>query len=180
MSAVAVAQYPRWKRRTAAGVLFFLALWMAYVLFVPNEAKGEGVPIGKPAPDFELKTIDGTSYKLSDLKGKTVMLNFFATWCPSCRAEMPAMEEVYKEYKDKDFIILAVDLNESDLAIRSFTEKFGLTFPIIVDKDDRVSRTYEIVNLPTSYFIDKTGVVRERVLGEMRKEQMRAIIEKIQ
>ena len=179
MSAVA-QRYPRHKRITSVLVLLFFALWTGYVLLMPNAAKGEGIPIGKPAPDFELKTIDGKSYRLSELKGKPVMINFFATWCPSCRAEMPAMVEAYNELKGAGFEILAVNLNESDIAIRTFTEKFQINFPIVVDKDDRISRMYEIVPLPTSYFVDKNGVVQEKWTGEIRKEQLLSLVKKMQ
>jgi peroxiredoxin len=132
----------------------------------------EGIANGTPAPDFELKTTDGQTVKLSDFKGKPVMLNFFATWCPPCRAEMPALQEVYKEYEAQGFVILAVNLNESNLAIQAFRDKLGLTFPIVIDKTDEVSRTYGIVPLPTSYFVGKDGKVVGKWTGEISKEKL--------
>ncbi len=174
-------RYPTWKRLTSATFLTLLAGWFLYVLLWPNQstAAGTGIPIGQAAPDFELQTVDGQVYRLSDLKGKPVMLNFFATWCPPCRAEMPLLEETYKEYKDQGFVIVAINLNEADVAITSFQQKLGLTFPIVVDKSDAVSRAYDIVPLPTSYFVDKNGIVQGLYKGEIRKPQLLELIKKI-
>lgn len=175
-------RYPTYKRVTSAIVLLFAVLWAAYLLLWPNPGSataGIGIPNGSPAPDFELKTVEGKSYKLSDLKGKAVMINFFATWCPPCRAEMPTIQDVYKQYESQGFIVLVVDLNEADVAIKSFRDKLGLTFPIVVDKDDKVSRLYDIVPLPTSYFVDKKGIVQAKWTGEIRKEQLKSIVKKL-
>lgn len=174
-------RYPLWKRLTSATFLVLLLGWFGYVLLWPNQsaAAGMGVPVGKPAPDFELKTVDGQVYKLSDLKGKPVMLNFFATWCPPCKAEMPLLEETYMEYKEQGFVLLAVNLNESDVAVSSFTQKMGLTFPIVIDKSDTVFRQYDIVPLPTSYFIDKNGIVQGLYKGEIRKPALLDMLKKI-
>jgi cytochrome c biogenesis protein CcmG, thiol:disulfide interchange protein DsbE len=177
-----VIRYPAYKRITAALMLLCFGLWIAYLLVWPHnqsKAPGTGIAVGTPAPDFELKTIDGKAVKLSDYKGKPVMINFFATWCPPCRAEMPALQEAYKEYADKGFVILAVNMGETDVAIRTFQEKLGLTFPIVVDENDRVSKLYDIVPLPTSYFVDKNGVVQGRWTGEIRKEQLKSVLGKI-
>lgn len=180
MSGVA-ERYPGYKRKTALFTLIFFGLWVLYVLLMPNTGKtaGLGVPIGEAAPDFELQTIEGKSYRLSDLKGKPVMINFWATWCPPCRAEMPAMQEAFKEFEAEGFTILAVNLNESDVAIKSFIDRYGLTFPIVVDKQDKVSKAYDIVPLPTSYFVDRDGIVQGKWTGEIRKEQLRTLIKKI-
>ncbi len=181
MTAAAIS-YPRWKRRTSAGVLAFLALWALYVLLWPNQgskAAGVGIPNGAPAPQFELTGLDGKTYKLSDFKGKPVMINFWASWCPPCRAEMPTLQAAYKEYEAQGFVILGVNLNESEVAINSFKEKTGITFPILIDKDDHVSRLYDIVPLPTSYFVDKNGVVQGKWTGEISKDQLKALIQKI-
>lgn len=178
----ATLRYPTYKRVTSAIVLLMVALWAGYLLLWPNpgaSAAGLGVPNGKPAPDFELKTVEGKAIKLSDLKGKAVMINFFATWCPPCRAEMPTLQEVYKQYEAQGFVVLAVDLNEPEVAIRSFRDSLGLTFPIVVDKDDKVSRMYDIVPLPTSYFVDKKGIVHTKWTGEIRKEQLEAVVKQL-
>ncbi|HWI61925.1 MAG TPA: thiol-disulfide oxidoreductase ResA [Symbiobacteriaceae bacterium] len=180
MSAVAAPRYPRYKRVSTVIVLAIFALWVGYLLLGTDaKAAGTGIPNGAKAPDFELKTTDGTAIKLSDLKGKAVMLNFFATWCPPCRAEMPALQEVYKEYEAKGFVVLAINLNESNLAVNQFRDKLGLTFPIVIDKDDHVSKLYDIVPLPTSYFINKDGVVVGKWTGEITKEKLRSFVKQI-
>lgn len=181
MSAAA-KRYPTYKRATMATVLLFFALWIGYVLLVPNangKAPGTGIPIGAQAPDFELKTIDGKIVRLADFKGQPVMLNFFATWCPPCRTEMPTLQEIYREYESQGFVLLAINLNESNLAVNKFRESYGLTFPIVIDKEDRVSRVYDIVPLPTSYFVDRNGVVQGRWTGELSKEKLRSFVKQI-
>lgn len=175
-------RYPLHKRATSAGVLLLAGLWLSYLLLWPNtsvQAVGTGIPLGASAPDFELKTVEGQSFKLSDLRGQVVMINFFTTWCPPCRAEMPALQEVYVALEPQGLVILAVNLGESGVAIRSFQEKLGLTFPIVVDKDDQVARRYDILPLPTSYFIDRDGIVRKKWTGAIRKEQLMAILKEI-
>lgn len=175
-------RYPTYKRATSAILLLMLGMWIAYLLLWPSQgsaARGSGIPVGDVAPDFELKTITGETYKLSDLRGQAVMLNFWASWCSPCRAEMPTLQKAYEEYEAQGFVILAINLNESDIAIRGFQEKYGLTFPIVVDKDDRVSRMYDIVPLPTSYFIDREGIVQAKWTGEIRTDQLRLLLRKI-
>lgn len=177
-----MTRYPTYKRVTSAVTLLLWAMWFGYVLLWPNSSAtaGAGIPIGSPAPDFELRTVDGQVYKLSDLKGQSVMLNFFATWCPPCRAEMELLEETYQQHKEQGFLILAINLNESDVAVSSFQQKLGLTFPIVIDKGDQVSRRYDIVPLPTSYFVDKDGIVRGKWTGEIRQPQMLEMLKQIQ
>lgn len=175
-----VQRYPTYKRITSWVVLAIAVLWAGYLLLAPDaKAAGTGIPNGQDAPDFELKSPDGKTVKLSDFKGKAVMINFWASWCPPCRAEMPALQEVYKEYESQGFVVLAVNLGESDLVVRSFAEKLGLTFPIVIDANDRVSRMYDIVPLPTSYFVDKNGIVQGKWTGEIKKEQLKTFVKKL-
>jgi peroxiredoxin len=165
---------------TAAIVLLFFGLWVAYLLLAPEAAAaGTGVPVGTKAPDFELKTDDGKTVKLSDFKGKPVMLNFFATWCPSCRNEMPALQETYAKYEAQGFVILGVDMGETNLAVQSFKQKLGVTFPTVIDENDRVTKLYDIIPLPTSYFIDKNGVVQSKWTGEITKTQLENILKQL-
>lgn len=177
MSAVA-QRYPTYKRVTTMVVLAIFALWVAYVLLAPN-GKAQGIPIGSMAPDFELVDTQGKTVKLSDFKGKPVMLNFFATWCPPCRAEMPALQAVYRDYEAKGFVILGVNLGETNLAVNNFAKGLGLTFPIVIDKSDAVSRTYGIIPLPTSYFVDKNGKVVSKVEGEITKAKLESLAKQL-
>jgi len=124
---------------------------------------------GRPAPDFALQATDGQSYALSDLRGQVVVVNFWATWCPPCRAEMPALQEVYDAWRDGGLIILAVDQDDwsDDTAerVRSFGEEFDLTFPLLLDTTYEVGRRYRITAMPTTLFIDRRGVIRDVIFG---------------
>ncbi|RPF55899.1 TlpA disulfide reductase family protein [Aquisalibacillus elongatus] len=131
-----------------------------------------GLEVGSQAPDFELKTLEGETVKLSDYRGKRVMLNFWATWCPPCRAEMPDMQKFYEE---KDVEILAVNLYSTEDSmedVEEFVDEFGLTFQIPIDEDDDVSIEYQIMAYPTSYFVDSQGIIRHKSMGAMNYEMM--------
>lgn len=119
------------------------------------------------APNFTLETLDGESVTLSDWQGKAVLLNFWATWCPPCKAEMPAFQQTYLDYKDEDFVILAVNATQQDSleAIKAFREENSLTFPILLDNIGDVSSAYQVQSMPTSFFIDKKGIISEVVIG---------------
>lgn len=118
-----------------------------------------------PSIDFELKNLNGESEKLSDYKGKVVFLNFWATWCGPCQSEMPAMEKVYNELKDKDFVILAVDLSEDKDTVRAFIEERNLTFPVLLDKDGQVGAMYDARSIPATYVISRDGNILGRAVG---------------
>jgi len=119
------------------------------------------------ATDFTLEDMDQTRFSLNDYRGKVIMLNFWATWCPPCRREMPSMERLHQNFKDKDFAVLAVNQMEDGDRVFTFTGDIGvdLTFPIIFDKDSSVSRAYGVMGLPTTFLIDKKGKVRFRAIG---------------
>ena len=120
---------------------------------------------GRPAPDFTLQTVDGESVTLSHLRGQVVVLNFWATWCPPCRAEMPALQEVYDARRAEGLTVLAIDQNEPADLVSSFRDELGLTFPLLLDPGYFVSDRYRIGVLPTTFFVDRSGVIRDVVLG---------------
>jgi peroxiredoxin len=119
----------------------------------------------KPAPDFLLKDIDGNAVRLHDFKGKVVLLNFWATWCPSCRFEMPSMEALHKDLNSKGLAVLAVALRDSTDDVRSFYNEHSLSFRALLDHDAEASEVYEIWALPTSFVINKHGYVVGKVMG---------------
>ncbi|MEH7459994.1 redoxin domain-containing protein [Bacillus sp. JJ1127] len=142
-----------------------------------------GIEVGKIAPDFELSKLDGTTVKLSDLKGKKVILNFWATWCGPCQQEMPDMEAFYKTHKD-DVEILAVNYTVSERAngeekVKQFAKEKGLTFPVLLDKDISATTTYKVITIPTSYFVDTKGVIQDKFIGPMTQKEMEKRIEKL-
>jgi peroxiredoxin len=133
-----------------------------------------GLKVGERAPDFELESLDGDKIRLSDLRGKTVILNLWATWCGPCEEEMPAFQQFYQDHKDKDLEILAVNMTSFETekdAIVPFVNKYGLTFPILLDKEAKVAKAYNIYNIPLSYFINADGVIKQKA-GPMTYEQM--------
>jgi len=132
-----------------------------------------------PAPDFKLKDLKGNEVSLSDYKGKKVFLNFWASWCPPCRAEMPDMEKLYQETKDTDLVILAVNLGEDRATASKFVRDNKLNFSILLDDTTAISMKYNVASIPTSYFIDKEGNVSSRSIGMMTLDQMKENIDAI-
>lgn len=167
------------------GILLLAAAW----IFVSADRNGtttagliSAPQAGFLAPDFTLETLEGESVTLSDLRGQVVLVNFWATWCPPCKAEMPAFEQAYQDYADKGFVLLAVNAIQQDSvpAIDIFKANNGLSFPILLDTDSSISRAYQVQSLPTSFFVDKDGVISEVVIGgPMAEALIRARIEKL-
>ncbi|WP_442598286.1 peroxiredoxin family protein [Neobacillus sp. D3-1R] len=142
-----------------------------------------GIQEGNKAPDFQLQTLDGKEMKLSDMAGKKVILNFWATWCPPCKAEMPHMQEFYSEQKDNGIEIVAVNLttaekNQDDIG--KFIKDYGLTFPVLLDSPGEVGQTYQAFTIPTSYIIDSNGIIRKKIVGPMDKDMMKGLTDSIE
>jgi peroxiredoxin len=119
-----------------------------------------------PAPDFTLKDISGRDVSLSSFKGKVVLINFWGTFCVPCRKEMPSIETLYKTYKDKGFVVLAVSEDKSISNVKEFIKEYRLTFPVILDDDKKVAKQYKVSVLPVSFLIDKKGMVSRKFFGE--------------
>lgn len=134
-----------------------------------------GIEKGNIAPDFELQQLGGGTVKLSDLRGKKVILNLWATWCPPCRAEMPDMQRFHEENKEKGIVILGVNLTDTETspeAVDAFVKSYGITFPILLDPEREVANVYKAISIPTSYIIDSNGVVQNKYIGPMTEEIM--------
>ncbi len=119
------------------------------------------------APDFSLKNMDGESQSLSDYRGKVVMLNFWATWCPPCRHEMPSMESIYQDLKEQGFVVLGVNQFEDPEHVFSYMGQLSVfpNFPILFDREGKVSQLYGVKGMPTTLLIDKQGRVVYRAVG---------------
>ena len=157
---------------------------LAYgVVPLPPEKNATGQPPrpepGRAAPDFILQTPDGRSVRLSDLQGKAVIINFWATWCVPCRKEFPEFIQAYQEFKGQGLEILAVDLQESRELAASFAKEFGAPFPIPLDTTGQVAAAYRITGLPVTFFIDRQGVVSSSWLGQISRELLRERLGKI-
>jgi peroxiredoxin len=124
------------------------------------------VKAGDAAPNFQLRDMNGQLVALSDLRGKVVLLNFWATWCGPCRIEMPAMEQLYRTYGRSDFEILAISTDAQGAAVtRPFQQENHLTFPILHDADYRVGLAYGARTLPMTFMVDRQGIVRQQIFG---------------
>jgi peroxiredoxin len=134
------------------------------------------------APDFRLSTPSGQVISLSDFRGQAVLVNLWATWCPPCRAEMPAMQKMYEEYQSEEFTVLAINMTYQDdiFAVSPFIQEYGLSFPILIEETGKVAALYELRSLPSSFFIDRQGVIQEVVIGgPMSEALLRTRIERI-
>lgn len=141
-----------------------------------------GLQEGNKAPDFQLKTLDDADVKLSDLRGKKVILNFWATWCPPCKAEIPHMQNFYVSSDKSKVEILAINLTTSEKnpkSVKGFVKDRNVTFPVLLDQDGDVGVQYQAITIPTSYLIDSQGIVRKKIVGPMDKDMMNQLIENV-
>jgi len=152
----------------AISLLVTIAVWLA---FAPPAAADDAaqtltkLPKPFPAPQFALKDENGKNHRLSDYRGKVVVLNFWATWCPPCRYEMPSMERAYQIVKGEGIVLLAVNVGESEDQVFEFTGRYPVTFPLLLDTDGKVTRNYPVIGLPTTFIIDPKGQVTHRAIG---------------
>ena len=147
--------------------MLFMGVSLALLQVKGGKAALEARPeVGYLAPDFTLPSLDGQTVRLSDLRGKAVLLNFWATWCAPCRLEMPTMDKAYQEYKGRGLEILAVSLDAgSNSVVKNFMQELQLRFPVLLDPDMEVLRLYRQFSIPATFLIDKQGIVRHRELG---------------
>jgi len=155
--------------------------WRLDRQLLAQQSKPAPPPAAVPAPEFKLAAPDGTPMSLSDLRGKVVLLNLWATWCPPCAAEMPELNALYRRYGNaKDFVVVGVDLQEGPEAVADFAQRNNITFPLLLDRDGRVTREdYGIRTLPASVIIDREGRIRDSWTGALRPEAMLARLEKV-
>lgn len=167
---------------------FVLAVGIAWILFssVPVSATTTGsIPSPRQgffAPDFSLEQLGRGEITLSSLRGQVVILNLWASWCPPCRAEMPALQRVYEGNKDRGLQVLGVHttFQDREAAAIEFTSQHGLSFPILFDRSGLVSRMYQMRALPTTFFIDHEGIIQEVVIGGPLSEvSLQTTVEKL-
>ncbi len=153
-------------RRPAAAFALFAALLVPALLPAAPGALLMDIP-NKPVPsfDFSAELVGGEKVKLSDFKGKVIFLNFWATWCPPCLAEMPAMERLFRKMKDKPFHMFAVNLMEKRPKVKKFLASKDFTYDIVMDPEGEISEKYNAENLPTTYILDKQGRIIRRAIG---------------
>ena len=142
-------------------------LALSFTLLANDAASANLSEAGTSAPAFELLDMTGKKVTLSEFKGSVVLLNFWATWCGSCKAEMFSLNKLYVTFKNQGFVVLAVTLDRFEKPVLSFVAEHALLFPVLMDKDKEVSfDLYAVLALPTSFLIDRNGAVAEKLIGE--------------
>lgn len=131
------------------------------------------------APDFTLTDLEGNTVSLSDYRGQNVYINFWASWCGPCKLEMPDIEEIHREYQDKDLVVLTINVGESQNVVEKYIDNNGFSFTVLLDPDMTASKLYKVNSIPVSFFIDKEGKIRSQRVGLLTKEQMLSYIEKL-
>jgi len=157
-------------RSLKIGLALIVALLLALGVVVGCSSPAQGPGIDKLAPDFQLPTLDGKVISLRDFRGRPVLLNFWASWCGPCRFEMPFLENVYRARSGEGLVVLAVNLQESPERVREFVERMGISFPVLLASSPEVPLAYNIRSLPTTFFIDKNGIIRDIKIGAFPNE----------
>jgi len=161
-----------------------LALAAAVLLLTQGDAlKGTSsgqAPLKKEAaPDFTLTLLDGKKFHLGDHKGKPVMINFFASWCLPCREEMPVIEKIVGEYQPKGVIFLGVAVDDTEKKMKEFVARYGVSFPVGLDKTSEIQKTFGLYGIPTTYFIDKHGIINYFHSGTVTEELLQHELDKL-
>jgi peroxiredoxin len=154
------------------------ALALAGLLLAQGCTVAAAAMAGNPAPDFTLTDIDGNTVRLRDFRGKVVFINFWTTWCPSCRAEMPEIEAFRQQHEGDDVVILGIDLGETAEEVRGYVESQGFGWTFLLDRDGTVAKAYGVKTIPASFFIDRKGIIRATVVGAMTRDGMEARLAK--
>jgi peroxiredoxin len=177
-------------RRTMAGSIIAISLGIALLLYYTSQASAQvssetertlrdaGISILKERRnpiDFSLPLLTGGNASLSSYRGKVVLLNFWATWCPPCRAEMPSMEVLYQRLKNQGLEILAVDLGEDTATVQQFIRNNPYTFPVLLDRNNRIGSQYGARSIPTTFVIDREGKIIGGVVGAIRWDEPKLI-----
>jgi peroxiredoxin len=165
-------------------ILFGVGIWLIAVGFMYIRSWNERSPdnvspsVGHMAPDFELVNLTGQSIRLGDLRGRPVLINFWATWCGYCLQELPVIEKYYERYAS-EFIVLAVDVGDSPSDVRSVVTKYGFTFPVLRDPDSNVFQQYRLDSFPVTFVLDTEGIVLVKHQGYMSENKLVDYLNKV-
>lgn len=157
------------------GLLLYNLLVLSLMLGCSSK-KTEGILIGGKAPEFSLLDQTDKVHNLAEHKGRVVLLRFWATGCPDCKEAMPKIDEIYKSLSGKGLDVLGVNVMQTEDAVSAFIRVYNISFPTPLDRDAKVARGYGVIGLPATFIIDKSGVIRESVMGNMAKEDMERLV----
>jgi thiol-disulfide isomerase/thioredoxin len=163
-------------------IVGLLALSLLFLSYCKHKATNDSAVSGKaePAPEFQITTLDGQEINLESLQGKIILINFWATWCPPCRAEIPDLDEAYSQLKDKGLVILGFSVDDlSEAELKKFVEQAKINYPVALVGRDIVNAFKPGQYIPTSIFIDKKGYIRARHVGKLEKEDLMKIFEEL-
>ncbi len=173
-----VAQNP--SRKFPWGQLIALVVvvgLLAIVGFRIRSASAGPVPFNSPAPDFTLAAYDGQTYHLADLRGKVVVINFWASWCQPCKDEAPELENTWRHYKDRNVLFLGIGYVDTETEAKAYLKEFNITYPNGPDLGTRISQAYRIRGVPETYFIDSAGRLVYSKIGPTTQDEMMSVIE---
>ncbi|MFQ5444428.1 MAG: TlpA family protein disulfide reductase [Nitrospinales bacterium] len=156
--------------RLNSQVFLFIALVLFNgIFFQKGELQASGMEYPEEnffAPSFELPSLNGKKYKLSDYRGKVVFINFWATWCVPCKTEMTSMDRLYQQFKGRDFEMLAINVDQDISLIKPYLKKYNLTFPVLLDPGGKLAKKkYKTIGLPETYIVDKKGLIVHKAIG---------------
>lgn len=158
-----------------------IALPSAAPLATPTTVVRVGPYVNYQAPNFTLNTLEEAATTLGDYRESVVLLNFWASWCIPCKEEMPVIQAAYEKYHDRGLVVLGINMTDLDerKAIEQFVRDTGVTFPILLDETGSVSTDYRVISIPTSFFIDRSGIIRHFQLGAMTEEQLEQYLDEM-
>lgn len=155
-----------------------LLLW-GFLTREPSTAQSGRMRVGNPAPEVALTLFDGDEFALSEQRGQVVVINFWASWCPPCRAEAALLERTWREYKDRDVVFLGINVQDARPDALTYLQEFDVTYPNGPDGNGRISIDYGLSGLPLTLFIDRDGIVQRRWVGAVFEKQLAAWIEEL-
>jgi cytochrome c biogenesis protein CcmG/thiol:disulfide interchange protein DsbE len=169
------------ERRRSPSVLRFVvvlvpALGFVALLYFGLQRTGGQATVGDPAPEFELSTLDGGTLSSDDLKGHPVVVNFWASWCVPCREEAPSLERTWRRYKDDGVVFVGVNIKDAESDAKAFVEEFDITYPVVRDLDQRLTRSFGVQGLPETFFIDHNWTFVGAESGARRGEQEGTVV----
>lgn len=158
---------------------FIVLLWTGLAKKEPPTGASGAAQINRPAADFTLPLFSGGNITLSSLKGKPVVLNFWASWCPPCREEALTLEETWQVYQDRDVTFIGIDIQDREADARAYIEEFGITYPNGPDIGGKITINYGVAGIPVTFFVNREGRIVSRWVGAISEGLLKARIEEI-